>query len=92
MDQRQRQADGQRGEAARCAAVGGAHDDEQEQRGENHFRHQCGLQAVAAGRVFRITVGGEAVERIEAGLAGGNQVQHRAGQQPAEYLRDDVWQ
>ena len=49
-------------------------------------------QAVLAGRVLAVAVGGEALGEIEAGSPAGDHVEHGGGDDGADHLRDDVGQ
>ena len=59
VDEGQTEADRYRGHASRCALVGTAHDDEQEEGREYHLSQQRGGHAVPTGTVRSVPVGRE---------------------------------
>ncbi len=92
MDQRQSQADGNGREPDRRLAVGRPHDDEQEHHGEHHLGDEAGDQAVLAGRVRAVAVGGKALGEIEPRGTDRDGVEGCGGDDGADDLRDGVGQ
>jgi len=94
VDQGQRQADGDRREARRRLAVGGAHDHHQEHGGHHHLAQERGGHAVAARRQAAVAVAGEGAGlgavNGEPGLALRDLQQDEGGQQAAQHLGDHV--
>jgi hypothetical protein len=90
MDQGEAEADGDGGEAFGGAFVGGAEDDEKEERGEEHLDEEAGEERVVFGGVVGVAVGGESAGEGEGGVAAGDQVQNSGGADGSENLGDDV--
>jgi hypothetical protein len=90
VDQRQGEADGDGREPRRGAAVGGAHDDVEEDGGQERLGDQdCGHR-VAGGGVGAVAVGGHVADAVEAVLAGGDGIERGAGGETADDLRGDI--
>ena len=84
------EADGDGGESLGRAAVGRAHDDDQEERSQDDFGDEAGEERVAAGGVGAVSVGGEAGVEVEAGGSAGDDEEHSCRRDRAYDLRDDV--
>ena len=98
VDEREAEADGNRGKACRCATVGSAHDHEQEDGREHGFNEECrehagglaakGVQAVGEG--VGPAVGGECADASVGEVGAGNRVEERCCNDTANHLGNDV--
>jgi hypothetical protein len=83
--ERQTQTDRQRREPLGGARVGGAEDDDQEHERHDDFRDQGRGQRIAAGRMLRVAIGGQAAAQIKARLAACDEIKQRGGQYRTEH-------
>ena len=98
VDEREAEADGNRGKACRCATVGGAHDHEQENSREHGFNEECrehagglaakGVQAV--GERVGPTVGGEGADARVGEVGAGYHIEECRRDDAADDLGDYV--
>ena len=98
VDEREAEADSDRGKACRSATVGGAHDHEQEDCREHGFNQECtahagglaakGVQAVLEG--IGPAVGGECANACVSEVGLGNAVEHGRRNDTANDLGHDV--
>src|SRR3546814_10934378 len=72
------------------ALVGGAHDKKQKECGQYHFSDQGGHERIIGRRMLAITVRGKTATCIKAHLAAGDKIKHRAGNDAAQYLCNDI--
>lgn len=98
MDEREAEADGDRGETCRSAAVGSAHDHEQEDGREHGFNQECAAHAggLAAEGVHAVgerigpAVGGECANACVGEVGLGDAVEHCRSDNAADDLGHDV--
>ncbi len=98
VDEREAEADGDRGEACRSAAVGSAHDHEQEDGREHGFNQECAAHAggLAAEGVHAVgerigpAVGGECADACVSEVGLGDAVEHCRSDNTADDLGHDV--
>ena len=91
MNERQRQANGDRRETGGRALVGRSKDYDEEEHRQHDFRNQRRKQWVAAWRVLAVTVRGKTTREIEPGLAAGDQVKDGGGNDRGDDLGDPIW-
>lgn len=90
MDEGEGQSDGDGGESGRGLLVCRAHDHQQEHARHHNFADQSGQNAVFFWRGAAHAIGGKIADGVEAGFAGGDEVDDPACHQSAQHLGNDV--